>query len=307
MDPIPRMPVRCALAFALACVAPAQADAFDAAIARGATTRETARGALEAFLRIEPGGARDARVADAARCAFDAGDLASCVRLCEEAERKGALPATAEIARLRALVALRRAGAFLAAAQVAAMRAPEALAAALVADEAECVGIADSRMRDGEVAEGLWLFERIADLPPPNAARLCNLALALRHAGDLARARHVYERAMELAPADPWSWNDYGLMLRVSGDAVAAEAAFRRSLACDARPGEGPGITNLVLAAVLGPATAAARSETLGLASKALAVRPDAALLRRATIDLALGPKTHATAQLETDTAGGRR
>jgi Tfp pilus assembly protein PilF len=148
--------------------------------------------------------------------------------------------------------------------------------------------LADAALRSGERKVGMWIFRAIAELLPEDAARLANLALAHRHVGQVAEARRVYERALQLAPNDSWTWNDYGLLLRAAGDPAAARAAFERSIACDAKFGEGPGITNLVVEAAQGRVDASARAQVLADASRALLVRPDAALLRRAAIDLVL-------------------
>lgn len=285
----------------------AQVDAFDEAATRGLEFVAEARASVQAFLRIEPGVAREDRLSVAARCAFVGSELELCLAWCDEAERKAPLTEQVHCVRLRSLLALRRDRDFLCSARIALERSPAALQGALRADEGLGLAVADALMREGDLSGGLWVFERIAELAPSSAARLCNFALALRHAGEVARSRKVYESALALAPKDAWSWNDYGLLLRASGDAAAAQAAFRRSMECDAQAGQGPGITNVVLQAALGEPSAEARAGILGLASRALALRPDAALLRRATLDLALGPKRAGSSQLETDTAGGRR
>lgn len=285
----------------------AQAESFDEAARLGVDQVEAARSAVQAFLRLEPGPVRVARLEVAARCAFVASEFELCVAWCTEAEEATAVSEPTERARLRALLAMRRSPAFLAAAKDAAGRTPAALRAVLVAEEAICLQIADSTMRSGDVEGGLWLFRQIAELQPVSPARSCNLALALRHAGQLAQSQRTYQEAIALAPGDAWSWNDYGLLLRIMGDQAGAADAFQRSLACDLESGQGPAVTNLVLAAVLEETSETRRKEALAIASKALALRPDAALLRRAAIDLALGPKTRARQELETDTAGARR
>ena len=299
--------IRWILPIAATASAVAQVDAFDEAVRVGLDDPAVAARATQAILRVEPGPPRDARLATAARAAFVAGEHELCVRWSTEAERCEPLPQAAEEARLRSLIVLGRSRELSACARAAAARMPAALDAALAAEEARCVVVADGLMRDGDLEAGLSLFARIAGLAPVAPSRLCNYALALRHAGQLARSREVYEQALAIAPADAWTWNDYGLLLRASGEPAAATRAFRRSLGCDARPGEGPGITNVVLEAALGSPSPEERSGALESASHALAIRPDAALLRRATVDLALGPKPRRRAELEPDTAAGRR
>lgn len=285
----------------------AQVDEFDRTSTRGTDSVAEARASVQAFLRIEHGTAREDRLSVAARCAFVASELELCLAWCDEAEQRAPLADQVQCLRLRSLLVLRRDRDFLGIARIAFDRSPSALQGALLADEGLGLNVADARMRDGDLSGGLWIFERIAELPPSSAARLCNFALALRHAGELDRSRKLYEEALALAPNDAWTWNDYGLLLRASGDAAAAKAAFLRSMECDAQAGQGPGITNVVLEAALGKSSAEDRAGVLESASRALAVRPDAALLRRAALDLALGPKRPDSSQLETDTAAGRR
>ena len=292
---------RLAFVLALACVpsfAGAQAAAFDASVGDCEISQAAAASALAAFLRIGPGDERGARLARAVEVAFVASDHARCAQFHREASDAASLTDRAEVAFLRSRIELGRGREFAAVAQRVANERPDALVSALAADEAKVVAVADATMRDGDLESGLWIFRAVAERLPLNCVRWSNLALALRHAGRLDESLQAYDRALLVAPADAWTWNDYGLLLRVRGDRAGALAAFRRSLACDTRPGEGPSITNLVVDAVSTDVGAAAREETLAAAAAALRVRPDAALLRRAAIDLAV---TTAVRQLDPD------
>lgn len=293
---------RClALSLAFACTQSfccAQAAAFDSAVGEGEISQAAAASALAAFLRIGPGAERGERLARAVEVAFVASDHARCAQFHREASDAASLTDRAEVAFLRSRIALGRGREFAAVAQRVADGRPEAVVSALAADEAKCVAVADVAMREGDLESGLWIFRAVAERLPLDCVRWSNLALALRHAGRLDESLQAYDRALLAAPADSWTWNDYGLLLRVRGDRQGALAAFRRSLACDMRPGEGPAITNLVVDAVSTDVGAAAREEALAAASAALRVRPDAALLRRAAIDLAV---TTAVRQLDPD------
>lgn len=282
----------------------AQVEAFDAAAqASGNGDVRAAAEAVAAFLRIAPGVDREARLPAAAALAFAAEDLDACVRWAEEAESAGLATSASRVASWRCRVAKGEATEIVRALRAAAEgpRAPE-VDELLAAEEARLVPLADARMRDGAILDGLWLFEAIATRLPANAVRCSNFALALRHAGRLDEALRQYERALELAPTDSWTWNDYGLLLRVRGDREAALAAFRHAYDLDARPGQGPGITNLVLEAVL-----RGGEDPLARAKAALVTRPDAALLRRAVIDRVLRSRAGTERQQVPDNrAGGR-
>jgi len=265
----------------------AQADVFDG-LAGNTRSEQEAKLALDAFLRIAPGSARDERLGRASEIAFVAADDAMCMRLASEAESRASLSDGALTAALRARArrGLAREFADMGERLVAGRRA--AVTQAIAAEEAALLPLADAALRSGERTVGMWIFRAIAEQLPEDAARLANLALAHRHVGQLAEARRVYERALQLAPNDSWTWNDYGLLLRVAGDPAASRTAFQRSIACDAKFGEGPGITNLVVEAAQARVEESRRTQVLADASRALMVRPDAALLRRAAIDLVL-------------------
>ncbi len=296
------LPRRLACLLALGCMSAsvaAQVAAFDAAAA-DASAGGAAR-ALAAFLRIAPGEERTARLALAVEVAFAAGDHGRCAQFHREASDAATSTDGAEVAFLRSRIALGRGHEFAGAAQRAADSRPAALLRALAADEAKVVALADAIMREGDLGNGLWIFRAVAERLPEDCARWSNLALALRHAGRLEESKQAYDRALLVAPDDAWTWNDYGLLLRVRGEREAALAAFRRSLACDARPGEGPGITNLVVDAVCSDVGAEVREQTLAAAASALRLRPDAALLRRAAIDLAVATAAASAPQQDPD------
>ena len=263
---------------------PAQAVDFDRAVAAGLPDSAAAESALQHFLRIAPGPDRDDRLAGSIVVAYRAGNLLQGCRLFRAAREANRTDRDSVPTYLRCLAALGDGHEFVTQARAARVDDPTAFAGVLAADEALLLPSADDLLRSGSTAEGLWLFDALASGLPAHASRFANLALALRHTADLVGAKHAYERALELAPGDPWTWNDYGLLLRVSGDQAGARAAFLRSLALDAKLGEGPSITNLVLDGVLMSAVV----DPLAWAEQALATRPSAALLRRAVIDLVL-------------------
>lgn len=281
----------------------AQADAFDAAL--GAAMHGDAHAAaqaVECFLRIEPGLAREQRQASAAAVAFQAGDFDRCIQWAEEADSAGRGNTASRVAWWRSLVARGGGKAVAEALRRAADSDPAALVEILAAEEGRLLPLADARMREGAVEDGLWIFEAIAMRLPPNAARRSNYALALRHAGRLDDSLEQYLAALDLAPDDSWTWNDYGLLLRVRGDADGALAAFRRACDLDARPGEGPGITNLVLESLL-----RGGEDPLPRAKAALVTRPDAALLRRGVVECVLRARRRGEVQqLPDNRAGGR-
>ena len=265
----------------------AQVDVFDGH-SGNARSEQEATLALDAFLRIAPGPARDERLGRAAELAFLAADYAQCIRLASEAETRAGLSDESLSAALRAMARRGLARDLVAMGLRLAPSRRAAVAQAIAAEEAQLLVMADAVLRSGDRDVGMWIFGAIAELLPEDAARLANLALAHRHVGQIADARRIYERALQIAPSDSWTWNDYGLLLRVAGDPIAARAAFERSISCDATFGEGPGITNLVVDAAQNRGDESRRAQVLADACRALLVRPDAALLRRATIDLVL-------------------
>ncbi|MEQ1634466.1 MAG: hypothetical protein ABL997_18940, partial [Planctomycetota bacterium] len=231
-----------------------------------------------------PGSAQEERFARAVVLAFEAEDHGQCVRLFEVASELRRIDDAARVAYLRSLVATGQSARFVAAARSFASAHPMVVESVFAVDEERLLPLADASLRSGQTEEGLWVFSAMAEQLPLAASRLANLALAQRHVGDLHGARRSYERALALAPEDPSTWNDFGLLLRVSGELAAARSAFQRSWNLDAKAGEGPSITNLVIDAVL----TTDAPDPMAQAKQALATRPDAALLRRAVIDLVL-------------------
>lgn len=262
----------------------AQVAEFDRSVAAGTLDRATAAVALSQFLRIAPGEAQDERLARAVEVAFAAEDYGQCGRLFETAVQLRRVDDGARIAYLRSSVAAGQGSRFVAVAKSFAGAHAAVVASVLAADEERLLPLADATLRSGRIEDGLWVFSALAEQLPLAASRLANLALAQRHAGDLVGARRSYERALACAPEDASTWNDYGLLLRVCGEREKARDAFERSWSLDERPGEGPSITNLVVDAVL----TTDAPDPMARAKQALATRPEAALLRRAVIDLVL-------------------
>lgn len=252
-----------------------------------------AAAALAAFLRLEAADpARRARLEQAGAVAVMAGNPGLAIELLAElGDACGQLGCEW---RLRALLRLERGAA--AAVRVAADPWP-AVAAALRAEEGSALRAAERLLRGGAEAAGVALFEGLARAWPDDAIRLANLALTRRHLGRIAAAETAYQRALALAPTDGQIWNDLGLLLRAAGRPADAVAAFRRSLELDARAGEGPAVTNLVQMEVLHPGSTG--GDPMPVACAALAIRPDAVMLRRVTLDLILAraqpPDTAAT------------
>lgn len=168
---------------------------------------------------------------------------------------------------------------------------PEAVRAALVADEGKVAVAAEKALRSGGAADGRFVFAQLAAARPLAAYRVANYALCLRQIGDVDEARRQYDLARALAPADLEIENDFGLFLRAQGDLVGAVGAFWRAWKLDlerepAARARGPAITNLVLLEAVRPG--AAGGDPLREAAPALAARPDAAMLRRVALDAAV-------------------
>ena len=179
----------------------AQADVFDAR-SGNARSEQEAKLALDAFLRIAPGPARDERLGRAAELAFLASDYAQCIRLATEAETRAGLSDESLSAALRAMARRGRARALVAKGRRHAPSRRAAVAQAIAAEEATLLVMADAALRSGDRDVGMWIFGAIAELLPEDAARLANLALAHRHVGQIADARRIYERALQIAPSD---------------------------------------------------------------------------------------------------------
>lgn len=149
---------------------------------------------------------------------------------------------------------------------------------------------AGRRMRAGDVESGLFVFAELAagrgEVPD-----LCNHALALRFLGESEASIAIYRRAVEFAPRDAVAWSDLGLALLGAGRASDAREAFRTSASSDARPGEGPGITNLAL---LERAGRGIDVIPRGAMRDVVALRPEAVLPRWLWLDALLDERTPA-------------
>jgi tetratricopeptide (TPR) repeat protein len=260
--------------------------------------RAAAAACLSPFLRVAAGKERTARLPQAVRAAVLAGRPQLALDLA--AEPSAPADPLLRTSALRALARLGR-GAEFAARGSAAEAAGEgpAVAAAVLAEEQALLPLADGLLRRGETQPGLWLFTAMAAAVPGDGVRRANLALTCRHVGDLDAALAHYRAALELSPADPQIRSDLGLCQRAAGDAAAARQEFWRSVELEQPPGSGPGITNLMQMEVLAPGVA---PDPLPRARTALALRPDAALLRRLCIDLVC--QRHAAGTMEKGSSG---
>ena len=141
---------------------------------------------------------------------------------------------------------------------------------------------ADRRLRTGGEG-GLAVFEALVRASDNQPWALANLALAYRHVGRVRDAERCYRQALDAAPLDIVVWNDLGLLFRATGRVPEAIQAFRKSYDNDPDPGMGPAITNLVQIAWWAPS--ADRPAPLAAAVAALQKRPEAAMLRRLTVE----------------------
>jgi len=290
--------------------------AFDAALAELAALEsdpetdpirrtEAAAAALRAFLKIPPDApGYVARLAAAARCAMGAEQTHLAIDLYDEAWRSVGPSEELADGRIRARLAGGKeveacalagewlSGEGLDASQAEGLR--PAICRALASAPGDVSMDADRRLRRGAIAQGLALFEAVAEGVDGAPWALGNLALAYRHAGELGSAEATYRRALAAAPGDGVLWNDFGLFLRATGQVAPAMQAFRTSYNCDDVPGTGPGITNLLHMAWWDPE--AAPEVPWAQVRTALRTRPDAAMLRRlaleALIDRPEGPGT---------------
>lgn len=246
--------------------------------------------ALRAFLTMEPtAAAYGERLPAGGFCAFQSGDPGLAAELWAEAEERLGSRAFLAEWRVRALV---DAGSVKEAVAVARRHEegfPEAVHRALAAGAGGLLPVAGRWLRAGRTDEALWIFAALVRATDRDPVMLGNHALALRHLGREEDCERVYREALERAPADAVLWNDYGLFLRGVGRLEEAAEVFARSHSLDERPGEGPGITNLVHMAVWAPRLVP--ESPAEDAARALAVRPDADVLRRVTLDLLLAPE----------------
>jgi tetratricopeptide (TPR) repeat protein len=272
------------------------AAGFDAAWAtlvaapRGEWPQAAVR-ASDAFLALPPGDDRSARLENGIEAALFAGRRDLALDLALEGRAGGRGSDRLVTLHLRALLQLGRLDAFVASAREDLATHRTQVEAALVAEQATALPLADAALRRGDTATGRFVFEQLATIEPADPWRLANYALACRHLGDLQAAADAYERACRLAPDDAMLQSDHGLFLRAIGDREAALAAFRRSLELDTatpggRRGQGPAITNLMHGEALRPGSV--RPDPLPDAAAALAQRPDAAMLRRLLLDTTL-------------------
>ncbi|MFN9706322.1 MAG: hypothetical protein ACK595_16055, partial [Planctomycetota bacterium] len=166
-----------------------------------------------------------------------------------------------------AVAATLRGGAFAEAMSVARQQLvewPTDVRAALLAHEPLVAAGAQRSLRQGDFADGRLAFEQLAAAQPLAAYRIANFALCLRQLGEVAAARRQYDLARSLVPDDLEVENDFGVFLRARG----------------------PAVTNLVHLAAIGED--AGPTDVLIDASRALAARPDAAMLQRLVLDVAV-------------------
>ncbi|MCK5943294.1 MAG: hypothetical protein KAI24_15040 [Planctomycetes bacterium] len=269
--------------------------AFDRVAARfeAATDDERIELATElsnAFLRLPEGPAREARLPLGAEATLQAGRIDHALRLSTPESGEARDPRLLTV-RLRALAQSDRLNEFSRLLQRSAAAAPDAVAAALRAEEARLLPLAAAALRGPDRPAGRAVFERLAALEPILSYRVANLGLCLRQIGDLDAAFRTYELGRRVAPDDLELWNDYGLLLRATGRREEAIAAFRRSVALDlardaALRATGPAITNLMHMEALQPGQT--RGDPVPTATAALAQRPQATMLRRLMLDVQL-------------------
>ncbi len=280
---------------ALAAVAGAQdAGSFDRAFAAmqapGASGGDVAA-AASAYLALPAGPEQRARLLEGGEALRRAGKWDLALACVDEAIAAGMRSDALAVLAVRTAVAGK---AFPAAVNVARNWSgghPDAVRAALVADEAKVAAAAEKALRSGAAADGRFVFAQLASARPLAAYRVANYALCLRQIGDVDEARRQYDLARALSPADLEIENDFGLFLRAQGDLVGAVGAFWRAWRLDlerdaSARARGPAITNLVLLEAIRPGVAG--GDPLREAAPALAARPDAAMLRRVALDAAV-------------------
>jgi tetratricopeptide (TPR) repeat protein len=263
--------------------------AFVGADAAGKAAAATA--AATAFLGLPAGSERAARLLEGAEALVADARSGLAAEVVAEARALGMR--NGRLARVAVAAGL-RSGSFAAAmasARLDVVAWPVDVRAAMVADEALVAAAAEQALRQGGLADGRFAFEQLAAATPQAAYRVANFALCLRQLGEIEAARRQYALALALAPDDLEIANDFGLFLRAHGDLAGALAAFQRGWQLDlARPApsraRGPAVTNLVHLVAVGHDVG--RIDVMVEASRALAVRPDAAMLRRLTLDVAV-------------------
>lgn len=270
--------------------------AFVAAYARFAAAGDAGPPALavaasDCFLALGDEAARGRHLAAGVQATLVAGRNDLALVLAEGGLASGGGDPQLRRFRLQALARAGRFAAFVDQARADLVVAAAAVHAALAAEEARLGPAAAAALRAGDASRARFVFEQLAALLPAQPWRAGNLGLCLRQLGELAAARAVYADAVQRWPDDLELWNDFGLCLRAAGDLPAAIGAFARSHALDLARGEdqrgrGPAITNLLHLAVTRPGLL--DPDPLPDAGRALALRPDAAMLRRLVLDAAL-------------------
>lgn len=247
--------------------------------------------ASDLFLVLPPGPERSACTAAGVHATLGAGRTQLAADLAAAARTEGNLEPLLVQSHLQALVRADRFEPFVDLARADLARDPAPVARALRAEEARLGPRAERALRHGDAARPRFVFEQLAALEPRQSWRAANLALCLRQLGDVGAARSAYDEAVRTWPEDLELANDFGLFLRAVGELPGAIEQFRRSLALDlAQPpeqrGRGPAITNLLHLEATRPGLLG--EDPLSGANAALALRPDAAMLRRLALDVAL-------------------
>lgn len=251
--------------------------------------REAFAAALTAYLRLAPDSTeRTTHLAEAAWCAWRAGDTRQTPLLYEEAWTKLARSPALADQRLRALLDCGLAGPAIEFAKQIDAEHHEVVLAVLSGDhrggDGRILGAADTLLKAGRTELGLWVFATTAEGSPGNAVALANHALACRHAGRIEECEKLYRGALELAPTDDLLCNDFALFLKGIGRTEEAIAGFRKGRELENPPGSSPAIPNLrQLESATGRALL---QDPLRDMATVLSVRPDAAFPRRLAIDL---------------------
>ena len=253
--------------------------------------RAAAALASDRFLLLPAGAGRARCLVDGVVATVAAGRHALAIGLADEARAAGLASSELVAAHLTALLHAASWTAFADRAVADLAEWPAAVHAVLAAEEAKLLPLAEKALRAGDTTRGRFVFAELAAIEPVASYRLGNLALCLRQLGDLPAARAVYERARVAAPEDLELENDYGLFLRATGDEQGAVRAFTRAWQLDlARAPElrarGPAITNLLHFAATRPGLLA--DDPLPAVREALALRPDATMLKRLVLDVGL-------------------
>lgn len=262
------------------------------AAAEAAERQSLASQVSDAFLRLPNGDDRTERLPRGAAATLAAGRSELALELASP--KNPEQPQTNDVlltVQLRALAQLERLTEF--ARIVARQAATEAgaVSEALRREERRLLPLAAKALRTRDRPSGRLVFQYLATLEPIKSYRVANLGLCLRQIGDVEAAFQTYALGRRIAPNDLELWNDYGLLLRATGRWPEAVAAFRRSVAIDleraeAMRGKGPGITNLMHLQSLYPDRVG--DDPTPTAILALEKRPDATMLKRLTLDVAL-------------------